>query len=39
MENANPVLDTCIYEVEYKDGHEVALMANTISMNIFSQVD
>ena len=28
-----------MYEVEYKDGHKVAMAANAIASNLFSQVD
>ena len=35
----NPMLDTRVYEVEYLYGHKAPLAANTISENIFSQVD
>ena len=34
----NPILDTRMYEVEYKDGHKDSLAANAIAGNIFSQV-
>lgn len=37
--NSNPILDTRQYEVEYLDGHNEVLMANTIAENILSQVD
>jgi hypothetical protein len=35
----NPILDTRLYEVEYKDGYKAAMAANTIAENLFSQVD
>ena len=35
----NPMLDTRIYEVKYHDVHKAYLTANTISENLFSQVD
>ena len=35
----NPILDTRMYEVEYKDGHKAALAANIIAENLFAQVD
>ena len=37
--NNNPILDTRLYEVEYKDGHKAAMSANTIAGNVFSQID
>ena len=37
--NSNPMLDTRQYEVEYSDGHEEILTANTIAINLLSQVD
>ena len=37
--NDNPLLDTRIYEVEYSDGHKASLAANSIAINLFSQVD
>jgi hypothetical protein len=37
--NNNPILDTRLYEVEYHDGHRVAMSANTIAENVFAQVD
>ena len=33
------MLDRRVYEVEYLDGHETSLAANTITENIFLQVD
>lgn len=35
----NPILDTRMYEVEYRDGHRAALAANVIAENMFAQVD
>ena len=35
----NPILETCIYKVEYMDGHKALLAAKTISENIFAQID
>ena len=35
----NPILDTRLYEVEYKDRHKVLLSANAIEENIFAQLD
>ena len=37
--NKNPLLDTRLYEVEYADGHRASLVANTVSINIFAQVN
>ena len=34
----NTILDTRIYEVEYKDSHKYVLAENAISGNMFSQV-
>ena len=35
----NPILDSQMYEVEYEDGHKVAMAANAIASNLFAQVD
>ncbi len=35
----NPILDTRMYEVEYKDGHKASLAANAIAESMFAQVD
>ena len=35
----NPILDTRVFEVEFCDGHTVAMTANAIAENLFSQVD
>lgn len=35
----NPILDTCIYNVEFPDGHVESYSANIIAKNIYSQVD
>ena len=35
----NPILDYRMYEVEYEDGHKVAMAANAIASNLFAQVD
>jgi hypothetical protein len=37
--NANPILDSRMYVVEWSDGRTEELMANMIAENIFSQVD
>jgi len=37
--NANPILDTSIYEVEFDDGSTEAYLANIIAEHIYSQVD
>ena len=37
--NANPLLDSRKYEVEYADGHAEELTANIIAENIIAQVD
>ena len=38
-ENNNPILNTCMYEVEYLDGFTTSMAANSIAENMFSQVD
>jgi hypothetical protein len=35
----NPILDSRMYEVEYEDGHKIAMAANAIASNLFAQVD
>ena len=35
----NPILDTIMYEVDYKDGPKALLAANEIADNIFAQFD
>ena len=37
--NSNPILDTYIYKVEYLDGHKALSVANTITENIFAQIN
>ena len=37
--NANPILDTRMYEVEFPDGNVAAYTANIIAENLYSQVD
>ena len=37
--NENPILDSCMYEVEYQDGTKASLAANYIAENLFAQVD
>jgi hypothetical protein len=37
--NNNSILDTRMYEVEYKDSHKASLAANAIAENMFAQVD
>jgi len=37
--NANPLLDTALYEVELEDGTMDRIFANTIANNIYSQLD
>jgi len=37
--NANPILDTSIYEVEFDDGSTEAYSANIIAEHIYLQVD
>ena len=38
-DNETPVLDTRVYEVEYAGVYKASLSENTISLNMFSQVD
>ena len=33
MANENPILDSCMYEVEYQDGTKASLAANYIAEN------
>ena len=35
----NPILDTRIYAVDYKDRHKALLEANAIAENMFAQFD
>ena len=37
--NDNPILDSIMYEVEYRDGYIAAMAANVITENLFTQVD
>ena len=37
--NENPILDSCMYEVEYQDGTRASVAANYIAENLFAQVD
>ena len=37
--NANPIMDTCRYGVEFEDGTIEILPANILAENILSQVD
>ena len=37
--NDNSLLDTCIYEVDYSNGHKASLTANAIATNIFAKVN
>jgi hypothetical protein len=37
--NANPILDTRVYEVEWLDGRTERLQANVIAENLFAQID
>ena len=38
-ENYKPILDTCMYEVEYLDGFTTSMADNSIAENMFAQVD
>ena len=33
-----PILDTCVYELEYNNGYTVPVSANIIAENLFHQV-
>ena len=35
----NPILNSQMYEVQYKDGHKVYMAANSIDSNLFAQVE
>ena len=35
----NPILDTIMYEVEYRYGYKYSIAANEIAENMFAQVD
>ena len=35
----NPILDTRIYKVEYRDGHKALIAANVIADIMFAQVN
>ena len=37
--NENPILDSCMYEVEYRDGTKASLVANYIAENLIAQID
>lgn len=37
--NANPILDTRVYEVQFQDGHTESYAVNTIVENMYAQVD
>ena len=37
--NANPILDTSVYEVEFDDGRTEAFSANIIAESIYAQID
>jgi len=37
--NANPILDTRVYEVEFSDGHVAEFSTNVIAENIYAMVD
>jgi hypothetical protein len=37
--HSNPLLDTCIYEVKFPDGHTENFATNIIAENIYSQID
>ena len=37
--NANPILDTCEYVVEFDNGMEAKLAANSIAQNMYAQCD
>ena len=37
--NANPILDTRVYEVQFPDGSSDSYAANTLAENLYSQID
>ena len=37
--NENPILNSCMYKVEYQDGMRASLATNYIAENLFTQVD
>ena len=37
--NDYPIMDTCLYEVEYLDGYKESIAANELAIYLFSQVD
>jgi hypothetical protein len=37
--NKNPILNTCIFEVQFPDGHTESYAANIIVENMYAQVD
>ena len=39
LANENPILDTRMYEVQYLDGEIASLAANSITENLFAQID
>jgi hypothetical protein len=39
LANANPILDTRVYDVQFPDGHTESYAANTIVENMYAQVD
>ena len=39
MANENPILDSCMYEVEYQNSTKASLAASNIAENLFTQVD
>jgi len=38
-QNNNPILDTCIYELQFPDGHMEKFAANVIAEYLYSQID
>ena len=39
ISNDNPMLDTRIYDVEFRDGYKASLSANELAINLFFQCD
>ena len=39
VDNNNPILDSRMYEVEYRDGYVLAMESNVIADNLFAKVD
>ncbi len=38
-QSSNPILDSCLYDVEFPDGSTESITANLIAENMFSQIN